>query len=181
MEATVENHIELTRIQAQHRIQLRQCLRAQRARTALRMKNWSVILDRDVSVNVTVVSGLSSMGTSQASSVQGKSMTSMANSKTASRRGSDGKISEKMQEIQQADASKLLDQSNVEDAADLAMMDSNELEKQQEKAKKEIHELTVKLKAFQQTNESAFADLKNAQARVMKKKEEESQKFMMVS
>jgi hypothetical protein len=182
MGITVENNIELTRTQAQHRIQLRQCLRAQKARLAKRMKSWSLVLDRDVSIKVTAVSGSSSMSASQASSAQGKSeMTSRSQSKTASRRGSDGKISEKMQEMQpQADASKIMDETNLEDAADLALMNSDALEKQQEKAKKEINELTTKLKAFQQNNARALADLKNAQAKMLKNKEEESQKFMLV-
>jgi hypothetical protein len=178
MGITVENNIELTRTQAQHRIQLRQCLRAQKARSGKRMKSWSDILDRDVSIKVTAVSGSSSMSASPASSVQGKSMTS---SMTHSRRGSDGKISEKMQEMQpQADASKIMDETNLEDAADLALMNSDALEKQQEKAKKEINELTTKLKAFQQNNARALADLKNAQAKMLKNKEEEFQKFMLV-
>jgi hypothetical protein len=177
MEGTVENNIELTRTQAQHRIQLRQCLRAQKARSSKRMKSWSIILDRDVSTKVTAVSGSDSLSTSGFSSVQGKSQNQ---SKSASRRGSDGKISEKMQDFKQSDASKIMDDTNNEDAADLALMKSNELEMQQEIAKKEINELTKKLKTFQQANASAMADLKDAQTKLLKSKQEESQKFMMV-
>jgi hypothetical protein len=184
MEHTVENNIGLTRVQAQHRIELRQALRGQEARKAKRTKYWSGILDRDVSLKVVGVSGSTSKGSSGQSSVQGKSIgTSQNQSKTASRRGSDGKISEKMQEFQQDDASKIMDgadETNLEDAADLAMMTSTELEAQQDKAKVEIQELNVKLRAFQQSNAKAFADLKNNQAKLMKTKEEEAKKFMMV-
>jgi hypothetical protein len=83
------------------------------------MKWWSALLDRDVSKKVTEVSG----ATSGVSSVQGKSITSsQTQSKTASRRGSDGKISEKMEEfahVKQNDASKIMnaDNTNFEDAA----------------------------------------------------------------
>jgi hypothetical protein len=184
MENTVENNIELTRVQAQHRIQLRQALRGQEARKAKRTKYWSGILDRDVSLKVVGVSGATSKRTSGQSSIQGKSIGASQNqSKTASRRGSNGKISEMMQEFQQDDASKIMDgadESNLEDAADLAMMTSNELEAHQDKAKAEIQELNVKLRAFQQTNARALADLKNTQTKLMKTKEEEAQKFMMV-
>jgi hypothetical protein len=181
MENTVENNIELSRVQAQHRIQLRQALRGQEARKAKRSKHWSGILDRDVSLKVVGVSGSTSKGTSGQSSVQGKSVGASQNqSKTASRRGSNGKISEKMQEFQQDDASKIMDASNEEDAADLTMMNSTELEAQQDKAKVEIQGLNVKLRAFQQSNERALADLKNTQAKLMKTKEEEAKKFMMV-
>jgi hypothetical protein len=145
------------------------------------MKVWSGILDRDVSVKVVGVSGSSSKGASGQSSVQAKSSAASTNqSKTASRKNSDGNITEKMQEIQQADASKIMDDTNLEDAADLAMMTSKELEVQQDKAKEEIQELNVKLRAFQQTNARALADLKNKQVKLLKSKEEESQKFMMV-
>jgi hypothetical protein len=76
-----------------------------------------------------------------------------------------------MQEFQQDDASKIMDGANEEDAADLTMMSmmtSTELEAQQEKAKVEIQGLNVKLRAFQQSNERAMADLKNTQAKLMK-------------
>jgi uncharacterized protein YcbK (DUF882 family) len=63
---------------------------------------------------------------------------------------------------------------------DLAMMTSTELEAQQDKAKAEIQELNVKLRAFQKNNQRALADLKNKQATVIKAKEEECQKFMIV-
>jgi hypothetical protein len=46
-----------------------------------------------------------------------------------------------------------MDDHSAEDAADVAMMNSNDLEKQREKAKKEILELTTKLRAFQQSND----------------------------
>lgn len=59
MEITVENKIELTRTQAQHRIQLRQALRAQKARKGKRTRLWSTVLDRDVSVKVNIYSGFS--------------------------------------------------------------------------------------------------------------------------
>jgi hypothetical protein len=181
MEITVENKIELTRVQAQHRIQLRQGLRAQQSRKARRMKQWSVILGRDVSLKVTVGSGTSSMGSSGLSSVQGKSVIASQNqSKAASRRGSNGNISAMMQEFQQVDASKIMDDHSAEDAADLAMMNSTDLEKQQEIAKKEIQELTTKLRAFQKSNERALEDLKGKQMKQLKGKEEESQKIMMV-
>jgi hypothetical protein len=184
MENTVENNIELTRAQAQHRIELRQALRGQEARKAKRTKYWSGILDRDVSLKVVGVSGSTSKGTSGQSSVQGKSVGASQNqSKTASRRGSNGKISEKMQEFQQDDASKIMDganESNLEDAADLAMMTSTELEAHQDKAKAEIQGLNVKLRTFQQSNARALADMKNKQAKLMKAKEEEAKKFMMV-
>jgi hypothetical protein len=88
-----------------------------------------------------------------------------------------------MQEFQQDDASKIMDgadESNLEDAADLAMMTSTELEAQQDKAKVEIQGLNVKLRAFQHSNERALADLKNTQVKLMKTKEEEAKKFMMV-
>lgn len=52
MEKTVENKIEVTRMQAQHRIQLRQALRAQHGRKSKRTRHWSSILDRDVSIKV---------------------------------------------------------------------------------------------------------------------------------
>jgi hypothetical protein len=114
MENTVENNIELTRAQAQHRIQLRQALKSQGIRKGKRMKYWSGILDRDVSIKLNACSASTSRGASGQSSVQGKSVNQ---SKTASRRGSDGKISQKMVEFQQADASKIMDDSNLEDAA----------------------------------------------------------------
>jgi hypothetical protein len=181
MEITVENKIELTRVQAQHRIQLRQGLRAQQAQKAKRMKQWSGILGRDVSLSMIVGSGLSSMGASGLSSVQGKSVSASQNqSMASSRRGSNGNISAIMQEFQQADASKIMDDHSAEDAADLAMMNSKDLEKQQDKARKEIQELTTKLRAFQQSNERALEDLKTKQMKQLKGKEEESQKFMMV-
>lgn len=87
-----------------------------------------------------------------------------------------------MQQFTHEDASKVMDDQNTaEDAADLALMNSEELEKQQAKAKAEIQELTVKLKAFRQANERALADLKQKQQKELKEKEEESQKFMLVS
>jgi predicted phage gp36 major capsid-like protein len=85
-----------------------------------------------------------------------------------------------MQEFQQADASKIMDDHSAEDAADVAMMNSNDLEKQQDKAKKEILELTTKLRAFQQSNERALEDLKGKHMKQLKGKEEESQKIIMV-
>jgi HAMP domain-containing protein len=180
MEIAVENKIELTRIQAQHRIQLRQGLRAQSARKAKRMKQWSAVLGRDVSIKV--VGGTSSSGASGESSVQGKSIgASRSQSKSASRRGSNGKISEMMQEFQLADASKIMDDHSAEDAADLAMMSSGDLEMQQDNAKKEIHELTSKLRTFRQSNERALEDLRGKQMKESKFKDEESQKYMMVS
>jgi hypothetical protein len=60
MENTVENKIELTRVQAQHRIELRQALRGQETRQAKRSKYWSGILDRDVSLKVVGESGSTS-------------------------------------------------------------------------------------------------------------------------
>lgn len=86
-----------------------------------------------------------------------------------------------MNELAQDDASKLLNDTNAEDADDLALMNSEELEKQQEKAKKEILDLTARLRAFQQSNERELLDLKQKHAKEMKAKEEESSKFMMVS
>jgi hypothetical protein len=83
------------------------------------MKEWSALLDRDVSKKIVAISG----ETSGVSSAQGKSaVASMNHSKTASRRGSDGKISEKMEEfahVKQNDASKIMnaDNTNFEDAA----------------------------------------------------------------
>jgi hypothetical protein len=182
MENTVENHIELTRVQAQHRIQLRQALRDQEARRGKRIKSWSVILGRDVSIQMTNGSGSTSAGTSGQSSMQRKSVgVSQAQSKSTSRRGSDGKISEQMQEFRRDDASKVMDDhASSEDAADLAMMTSTELEKQQDLAKKKIHELTTKLRAFQQINEKALLELMNKQEGLLNAKEEDSQKFMMV-
>lgn len=74
MEITVENKIELTRVQAQHRIQLRQGLRSQQSRNAKKTNQWSVISGRDVSFKVTSGSGSSSTSASGISSVHGKSI-----------------------------------------------------------------------------------------------------------
>jgi hypothetical protein len=56
---------------------------------------------------------------------------------------------------EKVNASKIMDgtyENNLEDAADLAMMNSTELEVHQVKAKVEILELNVKLRAFRQSN-----------------------------
>jgi hypothetical protein len=60
-------------------------------------------------------------------------------------------------------------------------MSSGDLEMQQDNAKKEIHELTSKLRTFRQSNERALKDLKGKQMKESKFKDEESQKYMMVS
>jgi hypothetical protein len=177
MEHSVENKIELTRTQAQHRINLRQVMRSQAARETKRSRHWSVILGRDVSDKTS-----SSMATSISSSVQGNSAIASRNiSKTSSRRASNGKISEKMQEFQASDASKIMDdQYTDEDAADMALMNSSELEKQQEIAKKQIQELTANLRTFQQDIERAKADLQIKHSTELQAKEKESQNAMMV-
>jgi hypothetical protein len=87
---------------------------------------------------------------------------------------------ENTENVSKMDASKIMDDHSAEDAADLAMMNSTDLEKHQEIAKKEIQDLTTKLRAFQKSNERALEDLKGKQMKQLKGKEEESQKIMMV-
>lgn len=178
MEITVENKIELTRLQATHRIQLRQLLRAQRAQKAKRTRNWAAVLDRDL--NAKVGSGASSVGSASGSaSVQGKSVSaSQSQSQAHSRKASNESINRKVTEAA-GDASKVMEDLSAEDAADYALMNSQELEKQQEHAKEQILELNAKLKAFQSANDAQLADLKQTQMQEMKSKEEESQKFML--
>lgn len=180
MEITVENKIELTRMQANHRIQLRQLLRAQRARKAKRLRNWAAVLDRDL--NAKVGSGASSVGSASGSaSVQGKSVSaSQSQSQAHSRRGSNGSLNQKIAELDHSqDAAKVMEDHSAEDAADYALMNSQELEKQQQMAQQQIEDLSSKLKAFQRANEVELADLKQKHAMEMKAKDEESQKFMM--
>jgi len=179
MEITVENKIELTRLQAVHRIQLRQALRAQRARKSKRSKMWSAVLDRDVEAKANGSSGASSVGSmSGSASVQGKSVSaSQSQSQAHSRHGSNGSINKQMSD--HADASKVMEDHSAEDADDFAMMNSQELEKQQAKAQLQIQEMTGSLKAFQQKNEADLADLKQRHQQEIKKTQDDSQKFFM--
>lgn len=127
--------------------------------------------------NLQICSSGSQSGTS---SVQGKSVSaSQSQSKSASRRGSNGSISSKLSEVE-GEPIQLLEDTSAEDADDMAMMNSHELQEQQEKAKKEILDLTSKLRAFQQSHERELLDLKQKHSKQMKEKEEESSKFMMV-
>jgi hypothetical protein len=128
IEFKLDNRIELTRIQAQHRIQLLQCVRALKAKLVRRMKDRRLIWDQLMALNLIQMPG-----------------------------------------------------SSLGDASSQDIMDCKKLELQQEKIKKQIHELTSKSDALQKNNKVALPDLNILQLKVRKIKEEESCTFITVS
>ena len=158
MDMQAENVMEMTKLQANHRIQLRQLLRTQKDRKVKRYKHWSGIINRDILLEHASMNG--SMAGSQIGSAQPKSI---AHSIAHSRKNSNPDLKEgKLINYQAAD--------HAEDAQDAKLL-SGQSEWKAEEAKDQLLKmqqglLEVKKKheralyGLKQSHEASYTDLK---------------------